>query len=258
VAKVKASKAATTPTLPAVGGSDIPAQGPTTFLSAFTVSQTNFRCTSTEAQVQASGAPSVTDAAGNTYYVGTAQVTGDNQNPVIVSFDSTGTQRYCSETAYENDGPDADAKSIIINRNTGRIFVGFTIDGGSTTAFDGFLSPGAWFPSFGVAGTGGAVSVIAEINPTTGGVVPNPNGTYIRAETNGGQTNTILVREMSFTNDGNLLIRAASRFSPFLADGVTRYDPLTQCATVGSDFAWSAAFDPNDFTRPLSTQCSWP
>lgn len=205
-----------------------------------------FDASATAADLIALDAPSVTIGT-QTIYIGTNQVAGDNQDPIIISVDSANPANNWVRTDYEITGTDG--------RGTGLAWTGtdlyafFTVDGTQGNPADDFRRAAddaeqAWLRSYGQGG-GAKVSVIGRIDPATGELL---DAAYLSAVLENGNSNTLTITGLTVNTSGNLVISADSFFSPRSPDG----SPLTQVGTGSSPFAYTIEITP-DLKQVVST-----
>jgi hypothetical protein len=192
------------------GGTDAPA-GPAS-VAVGEATRYAFSCSGDEAAVAASGAPHVTQG-DSTIYIGTQQVSANNQDPRIVRFDD-GQQAWC-RSDLERNGDDG--------RGYGLLWAGDTLYGVfSATGTQGepsgdlrrFTGDG-WLTSYSDAsprgGGGPKASAIIQLDPATGDGMPG-RGTYLTAEAKQ-KTNSLVVTDLALTGD-TLTVSADSWYSP--------------------------------------------
>jgi hypothetical protein len=131
------------------------------------------------AEVDAAGAPSITFGE-TTIAVGFEQVSGNNQDPVVVRFDA-GTQTYCRY--HETGGPDGRANGFTWDGGAAAYVVYTVVGGGSGIEA---ATTNGWLASYGNGG-GPKVSVLARLDTATGEL---DAGTFVIAKKQDGKTNT--------------------------------------------------------------------
>jgi len=205
-----------------------------------------FDASATAADLIALDAPSVSIGT-QTIYIGTNQVSGNNQDPIIISVDSANPANNWVRTDYEVTGTDG--------RGTGLAWTGtdlyafFTVDGTQGSPAEDFRRAAddadqAWLRSYGQGG-GAKVSVIGRIDPATGELL---DAAYLSAVLENGNSNTLTITGLTVNASGNLVISADSFFSPRSPDG----SPLTQVGTGSSPFAYTIEITP-DLKQVVST-----
>jgi hypothetical protein len=167
-----------------------------------------FDCSTAEASIPSTAA--TVTIGGSNYYIGTDQVTGINQNPVLARF-TGGSQDWCVDT-YETTG--VDGRGIgLLSTPAGNLYAYFTVDGGGSFNFG---TSGGWLNSYG-SGGGAKVSVISRIDTTNGAAV---EGTFLRAELSNGNTNTLSVTQLQWDDTNQEVeVQAESFFSPLNTSG---------------------------------------
>lgn len=166
-------------------------------------------------------------------YIGYQQVTSDNQNPIVVRFDS-GRRTWC-RTDYEVSGDDGRGYGLAWNGGS-VLYAVFSATGTQGTAsqdYRRFTSRG-WLPSYG-SGGGPKVAVIARLNPVNG--TPYA-GTFVTARLSNGRTNSLVVTNLRWTGT-SLVVNANSWFSP------RRRDRQPMNCTGSSPFRYRIVFTPN-------------
>ncbi|WP_071515599.1 hypothetical protein [Geitlerinema sp. PCC 9228] len=168
---------------------------------------------SNESEVAARGGPSVT-VGNRSIYIGYEQVTNLNQNPVMVSF-TNGTQDWVVGSELEESSTDTRGYGLLWDGGD-NLYAVFSTDGtqGSTNEdFREFATDG-WLTSYGQGG-GAKVAIIAKIDPNTG--IPT-DATFLYAKLSNGNSNTMTVTDLSLNSNGNVVVQAASYFSPLQVD----------------------------------------
>ena len=177
-----------------------------------------FDCSTTESNLIQSGAFNLT-MNGSTVYFGTNQVSADNQNPIIVRFDSNGAKMWCNEN-YEITGADSRAIGLLwsssTNRTKDKLYALFTTDGTQGEPNQDFrrYTQKGWLSSYG-SGGGPKVTVIVELNQSTGEGI---QGTFLRAQLSSGKTNTLVASAISMDLSGQVTVDANSYFLPLGVD----------------------------------------
>ncbi|MEL6552243.1 MAG: DUF4114 domain-containing protein [Cyanobacteria bacterium J06621_11] len=206
-----------------------------------------FTESSNEAQIIASGANSITIGS-QTIYIGTNQVSGNNQNPIIRSFDATGSSKNWTRTDLETTGTDGRGLGLVW---TGTALYGvFSVDGIQGQPAEDFRRATGdaqqnWLKSFGSGE--GKIAVIGQLDPLTGALL---KAAYLSAVKQDGKTNSLLVTDMTVNNTGNLIISAKSYFSPRRPNGsaMTRDSELTASSPFNYTVEMTA-----DLTKVVST-----
>ncbi|NJL83664.1 MAG: hypothetical protein HC890_13210 [Chloroflexaceae bacterium] len=168
-----------------------------------------FSARDSEATLMARGAASVSFG-DTTIYIGTTQVSSINQNPIITSF--TNGVRDWAVTNYETGGADSRGQGLLWDGGS-NLYAVFTTDGTQGQASQDFrrFTTGGWLTSYG-AGGGPRASVLLKLDPLNGSGIPG-RGTFIRAQTSTGRTNTVVPTGLDFLGD-NLVFLGNSFFSP--------------------------------------------
>ncbi|MBT9310813.1 DUF4114 domain-containing protein [Leptothoe kymatousa] len=215
----------------------------TPITSAVSDTVAKFTPDATEADIQASGAQQIT-LGNQRIYIGTNQVSSNNQNPILASF---GSQTWVG-TDYEITG--TDGRGLGLAWTGTDLYAVFTVDGTQGSPSEDFRrkSQGAttaWLRSYGQGG-GAKASVISQIDPATGELVA---AAYLSAILSSGNSNTLTVQDMGTNADGNLVVQAESFFSPRRPDGTAMTQVETQ---LDSPFAYTIELTP-DLKRVVST-----
>jgi len=232
--------ASNNPVLPPVDANNLQVSIPTSGVPQFNAGNT-------EAQIAASGAARITIGT-QTIYIGTNQVSGNNQNPIVASFDSANPANNWIRTDYEVTG--TDGRGVGLAWDGTSLYGVFTVDGTQGTPAEDFRRAAAdaeqaWLRSYGQGG-GAKVSVLARIDATTGELL---DAAYLSAVLSNGNSNTLTIENISVNSTGHLVISAQSFFRPRRPDGTA----LTETATAGSSpFAYTVEITP-DLKRVKST-----
>jgi hypothetical protein len=197
----------------------------------------NLSETFTEAQAQTSGAARVT-VGNTTIYIGTKQVSANDQNPIVLSYTS-GIQDWFF--FHEQTPPDSRGIGLLVDYNgttINSLYAAFTTDGGSTDA-NGIqrFTTGGWLNSYG-SGGGPYATVLLKLDPNNGNGIA---GTFVRSQLSNGNTNTLIPTGLAFDGSGNVVLKASAYFSPLAVDK-TRLD----VSGLGSSpFAYTLTLSPN-------------
>ncbi|MCL2924976.1 MAG: hypothetical protein MGF17_10220 [Trichodesmium sp. MAG_R04] len=181
-----------------------------------------FTPSSTEEEITAQNGPSIELVDGQTIYIGTWQRTGNNQDPIIASFDPINPTNNWVRTDYETTGADGRGRGLFWDGDN--LYAVFSIDGTQGTPDQDFrratteaVQP--WLRSYGQGG-GASVSVVARIDIDD---LTNPgemtDAAYLTALLSNGNSNTLKVTDLSINSDNNLIVEADSFFSPRNPDG---------------------------------------
>lgn len=198
--------------------------------SAVQSSTIKFSPGDSEATIAATGAAKI-QIGNQTIYIGTQQVSSDNQNPVIVSFDSTNPANNWTRTDYEITG--ADGRGYGLFWSGSQLYGVFSVDGTQGTADQDFRrvsgdATQSWLRSYG-AGGGAKVAVLAQINLATGEMT---DAVYLSAILSNGNSNSLAITGLSTNAAGNVVVEAQSYFAPRRPDGKA----MTQLTTETSPF----------------------
>lgn len=164
--------------------------------------------TATFEEAQQSGAVSIT--AGNVnYFIGYVQASAVNQDPVLLKY--VDGELAWSRADYENTGDDSRGYGIIWD-GTQTLYAVFSATGTQPPIDQSFLrwSDEGWHTSYGQGG-GPRVAVLMKINVADG---EPERATYLMSRLSNGDANSLLVKEMSLLNTGNVKLRADAWFSP--------------------------------------------
>ena len=181
-----------------------------------------FTPSSTEAEIIAKDGPSI-QIGSQTIYIGTWQRTGNNQDPIIASFDSINHTNNWVRTDYETTGADARGRGLFWDGEDD-LYAVFSVDGTQGTSAQDFRRATTdakqyWLRSYGQGG-GAKVSVLARIDIDD---LTNPgemtDAAYLTALLSNGKSNTLKVTDISLKPDDNLIVKADSYFSPRNPDG---------------------------------------
>ncbi|MDB9528762.1 DUF4114 domain-containing protein [Oscillatoria sp. CS-180] len=205
-----------------------------------------FNSGNSQADITATGAASVTFGT-QTIYAGTNQVSSNNQNPILASFDSANPDNNWVRTDYERTG--ADGRGLGLAWNGESLYGVFSVDGTQGSPSEDFRRAAndaeqSWLRSYG-AGGGPKVAVIGRIDPKNGTLL---NAAYLSAVLESGNSNSLSVTNLTVKENGNLVIEAQSFFSPRRPDGRA----MTQTTSGGSPFAYTVEITP-DLKRVINT-----
>lgn len=166
-----------------------------------------FSCATRQATLQQQGVPGVTIGTSR-IYIGYQQVSADNKNPIIIRFNN-GRRVWC-RTDIEVTGDDGEGYGLLWNG--GNLLYGvFSATGTQGTANQDYrrFTAAGWLRSYGNGG-GPQVSVVLRLNPTTGQPI---RGTFVTAQLSSGRSNSLVVRNLSWTGS-SLLVTSDAWFSP--------------------------------------------
>ncbi len=176
----------------------------------FTEDAIAISCSMTREDLESSGAAAV-HIGDASIYAGYEQVSGNNQDPVLVRIDGD-SQSWCQH--HEETPPDGRALGLTWDGGE-RLYAVYTVDGGGS-GFDAHVD--GWLASYGMGG-GPKVSVLLAVDAGTG--IP-AHGTYVTARLSDGKTNTHRPREAPLVETtGTVAFRGSSAFRPLNPDTST-------------------------------------
>lgn len=166
-----------------------------------------FSCSSTETAIRNAGA-TVVSSGTSRIYIGYQQVSSDNKNPIVVRFDN-GRRIWCRNN-IEITGDDGEGYGLLWNE-ANLLYGVFSATGTQGTATQDYrrFTANGWLTSYG-SGGGPRVSVLLQLNPTTGQPI---RGTFINAVRSDGRTNSLVVRNLEWTGR-HVVVTADSWYSP--------------------------------------------
>ncbi|MGB7444890.1 MAG: Calx-beta domain-containing protein, partial [Coleofasciculaceae cyanobacterium] len=214
-------------------------------------SNIKFNSGDSEAKIAATGAAKI-NLGTQTIYIGTQQVSSNNQNPIIASFDSSNPDNNWVKTDYEKTGADGRGYGLFW---TGSDLYGvFSVDGTQGSSSEDFRRASgdatqSWLKSFGKGG-GAKVAVLAKINPATGQMT---DAAYLSALLSNGNSNSLAITDLSVNGNGNLVVNAQSFFSPRNPDG----SAMTKVGSGGSPFDYTIEITPNLNTVVSTSAKGW-
>lgn len=176
-------------------------------------------------------------------YIGTNQVSNDNQDPILTSF-TNGTRDWTT-TDIETTGADSRGIALLWDGNN-ELYAAFTTDGTQGSVSEDFrrFTNNGWLTTYGQGG-GAKATVLLKIDPNTGmGIVDN--GTFVSALLSNGNTNTLVPTNMSFSGT-NIILEADSFFNPRRISK----DKMVQTTSGNSPFDYTITFD-NSLTQANS------
>ncbi|MEM1169130.1 MAG: DUF4347 domain-containing protein [Cyanobacteria bacterium P01_H01_bin.35] len=176
-----------------------------------------FTPSDTEAEIAAKGGPSI-EIGTQTIYIGTWQKSGNNQDPIIASFDDTNPANNWVRTDYERTGADGRGRGLFWDGDD--LYAVFSTDGTQGSPSQDFRRAASdatqsWLRSYGQGG-GAKVSVVARIDELTGEMT---DAAFFSAVLNSGNSNTLTVTDLSINSDDNLVVEAGAFFGPRNPDG---------------------------------------
>lgn len=150
------------------------------------------------------------------YFVGYIQKSKNNQNPVVIAF-SGNSKIYCNDS-LETSNDDGKAYGVVSIDD--RLFILLTSTGtqGKPNSDYRRFTKFGWLKDYGKGG-GAKVTVLTELEIGSGKPI---RGSFLRAESSNGKTNSFLVTEMKKSGD-NFQLDGLSWFSPL---GINK-KPLT-------------------------------
>ena len=212
----------------------------------------NINCTNTEAEIIATGTPSIT-INGSNYYAGFRQVTVNVRNPIVVKF-TGGVQDWCRE---DYDTTTVDVESYGLFWTGTQLYALFTISGNpgsGPTTITRFTSNG-FTPFYGFGG-GPSVTVLLDINTLNG---EGNFGTFLISRLSNNNTNFFRVKDI-FLDNSNIVVRADTGFSPLDTDGSTRLtcsgsSPIDYTIILAPDLESASCASAVDCTNQSGLNC---
>lgn len=203
-----------------------------------------------EAQVRATGAPSVR-LGSQTLYIGFRQTTSINQDPIVMAFEG-GRLRW-SRSDYETTG--ADGRGYGLFANGTNLYGVFSVDGTQGISAQDFRRAAAgatqsWLRSYG-SGGGAKIAVVAQLNPSNGAMT---SAAHLSSVLSSGRSNSFQVRAIR-ASDNSLWIDGNAWFSPRNVNGSAMTRPTG--ATAGSPFSYSIELSPDLRTARRATAVGW-
>jgi hypothetical protein len=230
-----------------LGDDDTPEDPLSPLPAAISSSAVQFTPNTDEATIAASNAQRLT-LGSQTIYIGFWQESGNNQDPIIASFDSENPDNNWVRTDYESTG--ADGRGLGLFWDGTSLYGVFSTDGTQGTPSEDWRRASGdatqnWLRSYG-AGGGAKVGVLGRIDPATGNLV---DAAYLSAVLSSGNSNTLTVTDISSNEAGNLVVSAESFFSPRNPNG----SAMTQVDTsLSSPFDYTIEITP-DLGQVVST-----
>jgi hypothetical protein len=140
------------------------------------------------------------------YYIGTQQVSADNQNPIMICFNEG--EKLWSFESYENSPPDG--KGVGLATDSELLYAAFSVDGGTyDKPFFTEYTQNGWIKSYGQGG-GPKVAVVLRINPDNGEPI---EGSFLIAKKEDGSTNSLEITDMQIESE-YLYVKTNSWYSP--------------------------------------------
>jgi hypothetical protein len=207
-----------------------------------------------------------------TLYFGTKVASSTNLNPIVAVFDpATGNRLWCQDQ-FEVAGADGRAIGALYIPTEDILYLAFTIDGTQGSESEDFrrFTVNGWIPSYGMGG-GPKVSILLPVDRYIGTVVEGASGTYIKSELSNGNTNTLVIQDLSWDKIGCgrsaeavVRVQAQAYFLPMSLDGATPL-ALADCAPdTDSPFDYTVTLTPGldravtvDCSIVKDQQCSW-
>ena len=176
-------------------------------------------------------------------YIGTRQVSSNNQDPFVVSFTGD-TPTWTNPQAYDTSPADADAVALLWDGGQQSLYAAFEVDGGSSGFGSIVGSNGGWLGSGQLSGAN-KLTVLLQLDATTGNAV---GGTYISSLLMNGNSNSAAgTSSLAFKDNGNVVIDLETAFSP---RGTDRQIIGTRTTDQGSPFQYRIEFTP-DLTQAV-------
>ena len=196
--------------------------------------------------IAATGAPSIAIGT-QTIYIGTWQQSGNNQDPIVASFDSANPANNWTQVDYESTGADGRGYGLFWDGDD--LYAAFSVDGTQGSSSEDFRRAAAdaeqsWLRSYG-SGGGAKIGVVAKLDETTGEMT---DAAHLSALLSNGNSNTLVITDLSVSDSGNLAVRTNSFFSPRNPDG----SRMTQVVSASSPFDYTVEITP-DLSRVVST-----
>lgn len=185
----------------------------------------------TEAELLEAGVVSIENN-GSRFFIGYEQVSANNQNPIVLRFDNG--ELTWKRDDYETSGDDGKGYGLLWD-GLNRLYAVFSATGTQGEASEDyrrFCSEG-WLTSYG-SGGGPKVAVIAQLNANTG---EPEHGTFLYAKKENNETNSLVIKDITFDDDFYVVLTADSWYSPLN----TNKEPMT--CSASSPFNYQITFD---------------
>lgn len=185
----------------------------------------------------------------STIYIGTEQVSANNQNPIITRF--TNGERDWVVNNYETGSPDGRGVGLLWDGEM-ELYAAFTVDGGGS-GISAFTREG-WLNSYGTGG-GAKVTALVKLDPETGrqgSDVAQGTGTFVSALLSNGNVNTLTPTDLSFQGE-NIVLDSESFFSPRR----TTKERMEQTIAQDSPFPYQITFEPDLSTAITAVSPGW-
>ena len=221
------------------------AAGDAATFSALNSTTVKFNAGTSEANLIDLGAAKV--SFGNTtVYIGTNQVSSNNQDPIVTSF-TNGLRDWVS--SYDSSGIDGRGVGLLWDEASSNLYGVFTADGGSNGANSFGSTAQGWLGSYGRGG-GAKASVLLKLNPDSGEAEA---GTYLRSQLPNGNTNTVAPTDLDFV-DGEVVFYGDAFFTPLDTDK----QPFTEkTSDDGSPFAYRVVLSADLATATQAEAIGW-
>ena len=221
------------------------AAGDAATFSALNSTTVKFNAGTSEANLIDLGAAKV--SFGNTtVYIGTNQVSSNNQDPIVTSF-TNGIRDWVS--SYDSSGIDGRGGGLLWDEASSNLYGVFTADGGSNGANSFGSTAQGWLGSYGRGG-GAKASVLLKLNPDSGEAEA---GTYLRSQLPNGNTNTVVPTDLDFV-DGEVVFYGDAFFTPLGTDK----QPFTEkTSDDGSPFAYRVVLSADLATATQAEAIGW-
>lgn len=205
-----------------------------------------FAPSDSEEAIAATGAPSITIGT-QTIYIGTWQESSNNQDPIIASFDKANSNNNWIRTDYESTGADGRGYGLFWDGDD--LYAAFSTDGTQGSSSEDFRRAAAdaqqsWLRSYG-SGGGAKIGVVAKLDETAGEMT---DAAFLSSVLSSGNSNSLVITDLSVNNTGNLVVEADSWFSPRNPDG----SPMTPVGSGSSPFDYTIEITP-DLSKVVST-----
>lgn len=144
---------------------------------------------------------------GFSFFAGYSQKSKNNQDPVVIGFQSR-KRIFCNDSIETSKD---DGKAYGIYYSNGRLFISLTSTG--TQGKPNFdyrrFTKNGWIKDYGKGG-GAKVSVLLELEPGSGKPL---RGSFLKAQKSDGKSNSFVITDLNLQSDG-IEVQANSWFSP--------------------------------------------
>jgi hypothetical protein len=228
------------------GNNAIPGSNTIPAIAAVNSGTAKFSPSDSEGAIAATGAARL-KLGTQTIYIGTQQVSSNNQDPIVISFDSSNPTNRWTQTSYEVTGTDGRGYGLFWSGSS--LYGVFSVDGTQGTPDQDFRrvsgrATQSWLRSYG-SGGGAKVAVLAKLNSATGEMT---EAVYLSAILSSGKTNSLAIANLAVNAAGNLVINAQSYYAPRRPDGTA----MTQVTSGSSPFGYVLEITP-DLKTVIST-----